>query len=138
MTTVVVNAHPEAIRAAAQDLTNQGVVTTVTRTRNVGELRYLQVAAKPEEMLHRAENRGRFDLSDRQVEILGYLANGHTMAQIGNRLGLELSTVKTHLKRLYRRMGVDGLTGAAPAAVLLGYQHGYLHTEETTVQEGQN
>lgn len=135
MTTVVVNAHPAAVEQAVESLCRQGLSTSVTGLRNTGELRYLKLTGPTEEVLHREDPRGRFNLTTRQVEILAYLATGHTRGQIARRMGVKASTVRTHMRHLYRRMGVANLTSASAAAVLLGYRHGYLTTNDT-VQEG--
>jgi DNA-binding NarL/FixJ family response regulator len=51
---------------------------------------------------------GRERLTRRQSELLELLAIGLTNAQIGTRLNVSASTVKTMLERLYRRAGVSG------------------------------
>ena len=51
---------------------------------------------------------GRERLTRRQSEVLELLELGLTNAQIGSRLSVSPSTVKTMLERLYRRAGVSG------------------------------
>ena len=46
----------------------------------------------------------RFSPRERQIATL--LANGCSNQEIANRLGLRLQTVKNHLSRVYRKLGV--------------------------------
>jgi DNA-binding NarL/FixJ family response regulator len=59
-------------------------------------------------------------LTPREVEVLGYLAQGKTNRQIGQELHLSLSTVKRHLERIISKLGVSDRTQAAVKAVELG------------------
>lgn len=47
------------------------------------------------------------DLPPRQTEVLRHLAQGATYAQIGQRMGITIATVRTHVERLYARLGVQ-------------------------------
>ena len=51
----------------------------------------------------RAGNRP--DLSDREVQVVQYVANGHTNRAIGEHLNLSALTVKSHLSRIGRKLG---------------------------------
>ncbi len=44
--------------------------------------------------------------SPRERQIVALLANGCSNQEIANRLGLRLQTVKNHLSRVYRKIGV--------------------------------
>lgn len=63
-----------------------------------------------------------FQLPQRQAEILRGLADGYTYAQIADRLGIALPTVKTHGGYLFMRL--DAVTAAH--AVAVGYELGLL------------
>ena len=52
-------------------------------------------------------------LSARQREILGYVVEGHSNAEIGRRLYLSESTIKQHLRGAYKLLGVSNRTEAA-------------------------
>jgi DNA-binding NarL/FixJ family response regulator len=52
-------------------------------------------------------------LSVRQREILGYVVEGLSNAQIGRRLYLSESTIKQHLRAAYKLLGVSNRTEAA-------------------------
>ncbi len=54
-------------------------------------------------------------LTPHQRTILRFVANGYTNAQIGRRMNLAEGTVRTHLNRIYRRLGVASRTAAAQA-----------------------
>ncbi|MEU4776689.1 response regulator transcription factor [Micromonospora sp. NPDC047812] len=56
-------------------------------------------------------------LSAREVEILTLLARGHANREISRRLFISEATVKTHLVRIYAKLGVDSRTAAVHAAV---------------------
>jgi DNA-binding NarL/FixJ family response regulator len=57
------------------------------------------------------------DLTERELDVLRLLAAGLSNREIGRRLYLSPETVKTHLGNIYRKLGVDGRTQAALAAV---------------------
>jgi len=52
-------------------------------------------------------------LSARQREILGYVVEGLSNAEIGRRLYLSESTIKQHLRAAYKLLGVNNRTEAA-------------------------
>jgi DNA-binding NarL/FixJ family response regulator len=58
-------------------------------------------------------------LSIREREILDLLANGHSNGQIATQLNLSLSTVKTHLRTAYRKLGAVDRTQAVLLAIKL-------------------
>lgn len=45
--------------------------------------------------------------SERELQVLALLATGASNARIGDELGLSEHTVRTHLQRLYRKLGVQ-------------------------------
>lgn len=49
-----------------------------------------------------------FDLTRREEEMLGLLLEGRTRSEIARDLYVSGNTVKTHLRNLYRKMGVTG------------------------------
>ncbi|NKZ05666.1 response regulator [Actinomadura latina] len=61
-------------------------------------------------------------LSAREAEVLALVAEGLTNAQIGERLYIGQATVKTHLLRIFTKLGVSDRT----AAVMAAMQHGIL------------
>jgi DNA-binding NarL/FixJ family response regulator len=55
----------------------------------------------------------RFGLSDRELEILAFVTRGSSNAQIARALWVSDQTVKFHLSRIYRKLGVSSRTEAA-------------------------
>lgn len=58
--------------------------------------------------------------TNRELEILGLLATSMSSDEIADRLGIALSTLKTHSTRLYRKLGVSRRPAAIERAVDLG------------------
>ena len=59
-------------------------------------------------------------LSGRELEILGYLVDGWSNAEIASALGIGLRTVRFHLEGLYVKLGVARRGEAAREALRLG------------------
>jgi DNA-binding NarL/FixJ family response regulator len=59
-------------------------------------------------------------ITTREREILGLLAEGFTTHQIGRRLGISPRTVETHAAKLYRKLGVKTRIQAIARAASLG------------------
>jgi DNA-binding NarL/FixJ family response regulator len=56
-------------------------------------------------------------LTDRQIEILDHMARGEGRPEIARALGLSESTVRTHTKELYKRLGVNERAHAVAVAL---------------------
>ncbi|NJP42817.1 response regulator [Actinacidiphila epipremni] len=89
----------DAVRAAARGET---VLAPTVAARLVDHLR-----ARPE----------RPHLSDRETAVLRLVAEGCTNAEIGRRLFIGESTVKTHLLRAFSKLGVTDRTAAVTSAM---------------------
>jgi DNA-binding CsgD family transcriptional regulator len=63
-------------------------------------------------------------LTDRELEILRALGEGHSNKQIAGLLWLAEQTVKFHLTNIYRKLNVASRT----EAVQWAYRHGLLDT----------
>lgn len=59
-------------------------------------------------------------LSDREVEVLGLVARGNTNAQIASALYVSETTVRTHLRRSFAKLGVRDRASAVTEAIRLG------------------
>lgn len=53
------------------------------------------------------------DLSEREIEVLGLVAQGLTNTQIAQRLSVSDNTVKFHLQNIYQKLNVNNRTEAA-------------------------
>ena len=58
-------------------------------------------------------------VSPREVDVLRLIARGHTYAQIARRLGVSVHTVGTHVKKVYRKLGVHSAGAAVMRAIEL-------------------
>ena len=90
-----------AIRAAAK---GESVLSPSVATRVLGRMR-----APAEEAL-----------SPRELEILGAVARGLSNKDIGRQLYVSEATVKTHLLRVFSKLGVDDRTAAVTVALERG------------------
>ena len=59
-------------------------------------------------------------LSDRELEVLHELAAGHSNKEISRKLGVSPNTVKTHVARLFEKLGAKRRTDAIRRARELG------------------
>jgi DNA-binding NarL/FixJ family response regulator len=76
-----------------------------------------------------AEPGARFDLTDRETEILGRLVNGDSNRQIARALFISDRTVAVHVSRILGKLGVRNRTEAATVGARLG-----LFTDPATEQ----
>jgi DNA-binding NarL/FixJ family response regulator len=60
------------------------------------------------------------DLTQREREVVRLMADGHSNRAIAETLFLSEATVKTHLVRIYRKLGVDNRAAAVSEAVRRG------------------
>jgi DNA-binding NarL/FixJ family response regulator len=60
-------------------------------------------------------------LTNREAEVLSFLADGWSNEEIADRLGIGLRTVRFHLDHVYRKLGVGRRTEAVREAVVRGY-----------------
>jgi ATP/maltotriose-dependent transcriptional regulator MalT len=59
-------------------------------------------------------------LTKREIEIASHLGSGKPITSIGASLHISHNTMKTHLKNVYRKLGVDGRDQAVEKAKSLG------------------
>lgn len=62
-------------------------------------------------------------LTERELQVLTGMAGGKSNAQIGRELYLSEDTIKTHARRLFRKLGV----GDRAQAVAFGFRNGLVH-----------
>jgi DNA-binding NarL/FixJ family response regulator len=112
---------PELVRLAM----SSGAAGFISKTVNARQLAEAivsvaqgnQVVLSPPQHRHRDSGlgwpgRGR-DLSGRDSELLVLLRQGYTNRQIADQLYISENTVKTHLRRLFRKLAVTNRTQAA-------------------------
>jgi DNA-binding CsgD family transcriptional regulator len=59
-------------------------------------------------------------LTAREADVLRLIARGYTYARAADKLGLSPHTVATHIKKIYRKLGVHSAVAAAMRAAKLG------------------
>ena len=60
-------------------------------------------------------------LTPREIDILRLVSRGYTYARAAERLGLSVHTVASHIKKIYRKLGVHSAGAAVMRAVKLGF-----------------
>lgn len=73
------------------------------------------------EALRRRSNQVRPHLTARELEVLERLAVGDSVAGIAKRLYMSESTVKTHIAKLYSKLGAHNRASAVMAAIKRGF-----------------
>ena len=68
-----------------------------------------------------AANNGRALLTQRQIEVLSWVARGKTNAEIAKILSLKTGTIGKYLERIFPKLGVENRTAAA--SFVLGTNH---------------
>lgn len=68
----------------------------------------------------RGGDRRTAQLSAREIQVLGAVAEGLTNAEVGRRLFISEATVKTHLLRTFAKLGVADRTAAVTSAIAAG------------------
>ena len=96
-------AVPAELLGAIRDLHAGGAPMTSLIARKVVE----SFAPKP-----RADGREQVSLTPREREIVEALAQGCPYKEIADRCGISLSTVRTHLQRIYQKLQVNNRTEA--------------------------
>lgn len=76
----------------------------------------LSVARRPERPAGNPAAVASLGLTPREVEVLGLLAAGQANKEIARAMGVSPNTVKTHLARLYEKLGVTSRTAALAEA----------------------
>ncbi|MFC0601530.1 response regulator [Streptomyces palmae] len=118
-------------------LTTYDTDADITRAIEAGAIGYLLKAERPEELFSAIEaaaagrtalsppvasrvmaqmRRPRPALTERELDILGQLARGLGNRDIARALFISEATVKTHLGRIYDKLGVDTRAGAVAVA----------------------
>ncbi|MFF3967305.1 response regulator [Streptomyces griseorubiginosus] len=127
-------------RARVVVLTSYGSQADVLRAVEAGARGYVLKAGPPEELFRavRAAAAGGLALapeaaasvvgrgaevpvlSEREIEVVRLLAEGHSNRAIASVLFLAEATVKTHLVRIYRKLGTENRASTVSEAVRLG------------------
>ncbi|MFC7337809.1 response regulator [Haloferula chungangensis] len=106
------SATSEEIRAAVRNIASGGNVL------DTGVSKYIIEKLKKQPKNEKVDHR----LSDRELATLALMAEGLSRKQIAHEFGVSVSTVVTHINRIYRKLDVPN----APAAISKGYRCGIL------------
>ena len=66
-----------------------------------------------DELVARTALKERFELTEREAEVLFWLSRGKTNREIGQILSMSPRTVNKHLEPIYRKLSVENRTTAA-------------------------
>lgn len=81
------------------------------------------IASKVVAYFHRLKSqKGKYELTNRQLQVLRLLVDGHTYKSIASQLFVEETTVTTHLQHIYRKLYVN----SAPQAVVKAIKEGLI------------
>lgn len=81
--------------------------------------RFTKAAVKFVEKVPELDQQQLAKLSGREQEMIVYLSQGYTNKEIAKSLAISPNTVKTHLSRLFDKLGVNNRTQAVAEAKLL-------------------
>lgn len=112
----------DILRAVAAGATGY-LLKDVTRADLAGAVRDAaagRTVLAPEVATRLARSREAVALSARECEVLRLVAEGLTNGEVGRRLFIGEATVKTHLLRVYGKLGVSDRTSAVLAAMERG------------------
>jgi len=104
------------------DATQTDEIATMIAEHGEIRLRRIREKARPEQALDTGERilsreqAGPLGLSDREVEVLTWIARGKRDADIASILGISVRTVGKHVENLLRKMHVESRTAAVAAA----------------------
>ena len=107
------DASPDALVDAARNAVEGNAVIHPQLTKTFIE----EVAAPP------ATSRATTPLSKREREILQKVADGATTRQVARDLGISPHTVKTHLERIFEKLGANDRAQAVAIAIRTGIVH---------------
>lgn len=109
----------ESLRAGAsgyllKNKAHSGLIEAVQEVRGGGAPMSMQIARKVVRFFHQAPTRTPEleTLTVREQEILALLATGKLYKEIGDQLGISLSTVRGHLHKVYAKLHVQSRTEA--------------------------
>jgi two-component system NarL family response regulator len=113
----------EDIHRAIQSGAKSYLMKDMSKAEIVGAIRAVQSGEKalpPVIAARLAERRRRPELTLRELEVLQLLVKGRSNKEIAAGLSLSEDTVKSHLKTLFAKLGVQDRTAAAVSAIRHG------------------
>jgi DNA-binding NarL/FixJ family response regulator len=97
----------------AADLSTQGAALSIAGAVALG----LAIAGMGEASAQAHGDRDEQRLTERELEVLRLLADGHSNREIAEQLVLSTRTVERHIENVYAKIGVNGRAAATAYAV---------------------
>jgi DNA-binding NarL/FixJ family response regulator len=112
----------EALDAGASALVRKSAPSeqVISAVRRAAELPLEFSASGLAEAMRRQGDSAQTALTTRETEVLKLLVEGASVAQVGRALFMSPSTVKTHIGKIYDKLGAHNRASAVIAAVRLG------------------
>ena len=101
---------------AGSFLCEAGQLLPALRRVAAGHHELQQLVATVDAVAARRGGPSRTQLSEREIAVLRYLPSGMTHHEIAGELGVSANTVKSHVRSLYRKLGVQSRPDAVSAA----------------------
>ena len=105
-------------------LTAYGTIPETVRAMQYGAVNFIEKTSpfnKLVELIKESiETSYKGNLSPREIEILGWVNKGKSNQEIGDNLHITESTVKAHLKHVYKKLNIASRTEAVHVAMRLG------------------
>ena len=67
--------------------------------------------------IRQEKNLEEFNLTDREIEILGYLVKGMSYKMIADKCNIAITTINTHIRHIYDKLKVNSGTEAVVKAI---------------------
>ncbi len=112
----------EALDAGASALVRKSAPSeqVISAVRRAAEMPGEFSASGLAEAMRRRSESPQTTLTTRETEVLELLVEGASVAQVGRQLYMSPSTVKTHIGKIYEKLGAHNRASAVIAAVRLG------------------
>jgi DNA-binding NarL/FixJ family response regulator len=112
----------EALDAGASALVRKSSPSeqVISAVRRAAEMPLEFSASGLAEAMRRRSEAPQATLTSRETEVLKLLVEGASVAQVGKALFMSPSTVKTHIGKIYEKLGAHNRASAVIAAVRLG------------------
>ena len=112
----------EALDAGASALVRKSAPSeqVISAVRRAAEMPGEFSASGLAEAMRRQADTPQTNLTAREAEVLRLLVEGSSVAQVGRQLFMSPSTVKTHIGKIYEKLGAHNRASAVIAAVRLG------------------
>lgn len=107
---VMKNASPDQLFEAVRTVNNDEIAVDDQIS---CAKRFIRLARESNPNIKAKETKSRNQLSHRELEILGLVANGDSNQSISEKLGISIQTVKVHLNHIFSKLSVRNRTQAA-------------------------